>query len=297
MTIDSAKPKCFIAMPITVHDEEAALYGDDAHWDHVMRHLFIPAIEKAGFDPVVPTAAGTSMIHGRIVKYLSECELVLVDLSRHNPNVLFELGVRTSLNRPVALVKDEHLKLPFDIQGLNTHHYSSKLQPWTIQAQIDDLSAHITDSVEASGDTNPLWKHFGVSIAASQPPSGVDPRDATMQLLLERMEGIERAVARPRTQARSGRMSDKLASMVRNLLISQPGVRAVEVGESHSGWDQFTVRTDARSSEKQTAEISRIEKMLSAGSLQATAIAGDSDMFILEVRTADTAGLDDIVWS
>ncbi|UUE19339.1 hypothetical protein [Microbacterium sp. J1-1] len=194
MTTDTTKPTCFIAMPITVHEAEAKQYGDDRHWEHVMRHLFMPAIEKAGYVPILPNAAGTSMIHGRIVKHLSEASLVLCDLSQHNPNVLFELGVRTSLNKPVALVKDEYLKLPFDIQGLNTHPYASHLAPWSLDEEIDALAKHIIDSVTESHGANPLWAHFGVAISAAHPPVSDDPVDAKMQIILERMDGIENYV-------------------------------------------------------------------------------------------------------
>jgi hypothetical protein len=30
---------------------------------------------------------------------------VLADLTEHNPNVLFELGLRMAVNKPIALVK------------------------------------------------------------------------------------------------------------------------------------------------------------------------------------------------
>lgn len=191
MTNRPPAPTCFIAMPITVHDDEVSLYRDPEHWAHVMDLLFIPAIKAAGFTPIVPTASGTSMIHGRIVRHLVEADLVLCDLSQHNPNVLFELGVRTSLDKPVALVKDEHLGLPFDIQGLNTHHYAGNLHAWTLQTQVAELTHHIKETVSTSSGANPLWQHFGIAIAASGPTSNSTPLDAKLQLLLERLEHLE----------------------------------------------------------------------------------------------------------
>lgn len=86
--------RCFIAMPITTRKEQSEAYGDTQHWRHVMDHLFVPAIEKAGFEPKLPMSTGTEMIHAEIVKNLETCDLVLVDLSSLNPNVFFELGVR-----------------------------------------------------------------------------------------------------------------------------------------------------------------------------------------------------------
>jgi hypothetical protein len=208
MTTSPSKPTCFIAMPITVHDDEAEKYGDPQHWAHVMEHLFVPAIEKAGYTPIRPSASGTGMIHARIVQQLVEADLVLCDLSKHNPNVLFELGVRTSLDRPVALVKDEYLNLPFDIQGLNTHHYSSKMRAWDLVDQIQRLSIHIADTKTGPEETNPLWKHFGVSIAASAPASTATPQDATLQLILEGVERLRSYTSTPFTPVAEAAFTD-----------------------------------------------------------------------------------------
>ena len=95
------KPSCFIIMPITVPESMAEIYRDGAdHFKHVLDTLFIPAVEQAGFKAVKPTAKGDELIHGRIVKRLETAELVLCDMSTLNPNVFFEFGIRTSLNKP-----------------------------------------------------------------------------------------------------------------------------------------------------------------------------------------------------
>lgn len=286
MTERPEKPSCFIAMPISVHENEATLYRDKAHWDHVMRHLFVPAVERAGFVAILPFAAGTSMIHGRIVKHLTEADLVLCDLSQHNPNVLFELGVRTSIDKPVALVKDEHLKLPFDIQGLNTHEYAADLAPWTLESQIADLVAHIEDTVAASNNKNPLWQHFGVSIAAAQPPSTVDPRDATMQLLLERMEGIERAI-RPK----SGSPIPTKGNVIMKLLGDIPGVKSVSVGDSKDGPIDIRVRTQISKGEAQQERIDEIVERLTTKRFTPTVVAADPERISLAlVESVDELG-------
>jgi hypothetical protein len=183
-------------MPITTLADEKTLYGDTDHWGHVLNHLFVPAVEKAGFEAIRPSASGTSMIHGRIVQHLIEVDMVLCDLSQHNPNVFFELGVRTSLDKPIALVKDEHLKIPFDTSGLNTHEYSSKLDVWDLPSQIDALATHILDSVRESNGTNPMWQHFGVAIAAARPSEDLSPADARLEILVDRISGLEDRLAR-----------------------------------------------------------------------------------------------------
>jgi len=188
MAETEAKPRCFIAMPIRTRKPEAELYADDHHWLHVRETLFVKAIKAAGYEPVLPEARGSYLIHERIVKHLEECELVLCDLSGNNPNVFFELGVRTSLDKPIALVWDGLTELPFDTGGIHTHKYDSKLTPWQLDDELDKMRQHILDSAESCGDTNPLWRQFGLTIRAKEPQTNESPLEAKLDLLLQRQD-------------------------------------------------------------------------------------------------------------
>lgn len=197
MPNDDAQTKtCFIAMPITTLPEQVDVYGGDVdHWLHVMHSIHVPAVKAAGYEPILPISRGTQMIMGDIIKHLSEADMVLCDLSGHNPNVFFELGVRTSLNRPIALVKDEHLKVPFDTSGLNTHPYDSTLHAWNSEAQIAAIARHIEDSASPDGK-NPMWKHFGLEITADRPNSDATSTDARIDLIFERVNDLSRELRR-----------------------------------------------------------------------------------------------------
>ncbi len=160
------KKDCFIIMPITTPDEHVGLYkGDKDHFTHVLEHLFMPALEEAGFNPIPPTSQGSEIIHADIIKQLSDADLVLCDMSILNPNVFFEFGIRTALDKPVVLVADDKLKgkVPFDAGFINCHPYDSSLEPWHIKDDIKGLVEHIKISFDKSGERNALWKHFGIA--------------------------------------------------------------------------------------------------------------------------------------
>jgi len=197
------KPTCFIAMPITTHPAEAELYGDVGHWEHVMEALFVKAIEAAGFAPIRPVAVGAHLIHGQIIHHLSRADLVLCDLSSHNPNVFFELGVRTSINLPVALVRDTHTALPFDLSGINTYEYKPELRGWEIEEEQRKLTDHIRDSAASCNGTNPMWKQFGLTIRAEEPNAQESPLEAKIDLMGARMVALQnevRSVRRDRVE-------------------------------------------------------------------------------------------------
>lgn len=202
-------------MPITTHENEAARYGNDnEHWKHVMEHLFVPAIEEAGYVPIRPVSKGASMIHGEIVRHLSEADMVLCDFSGLNANVFFELGVRTSLNLPVALVRDEHTKIPFDLGGMNTHEYRSTIDIWTNKSETSKLTTHITDCHDTCKGVNPLWERFGLSIKAEEPSVSESPAEAKMDLLLSEISEL-REVQRETQRSIAIRDHDREYKIVR----------------------------------------------------------------------------------
>ena len=165
------KRKCFVIMPITTPKDRIGEYhGGADHFKLVYKHLFMPAIEKAGLDPIPPKmGGGTEVIQAAIINKIGKADLVLCDPSTHNPNVFFELGIRTALNMPVCIVKDEKTTdIPFDIGDLNCHSYSSSLQVWEMD-EIPNLSEHILKSTKEPG--NQLWKYFGISAGTSTFPA------------------------------------------------------------------------------------------------------------------------------
>lgn len=179
-------------MPITTPSEKLAEYNNDVeHFIHVMEHLFIPAIEKAELEPMLPIASGTDVIQAEIIKKLETADLVLCDMSILNPNVFFELGIRTALNKPVCLVKDERLlKIPFDMSIVNHHSYKGSLNAWELQDEIERLSTHLKETIKKNDGSNTLWKYFGLSMrgAPLKEATGVE---AKIDYLVRRLDGIQ----------------------------------------------------------------------------------------------------------
>jgi hypothetical protein len=124
-------------MPITTPKEHIGLYQNDSkHFLHVLDCLFIPALENAGFEPIPPKTTGSDVIHADIIQKLSSCELVLCDMSILNPNVFFEFGIRTALNKSVVLVIDDKTEpIPFDTGIINFHKYDSSLASWILDKE------------------------------------------------------------------------------------------------------------------------------------------------------------------
>jgi hypothetical protein len=168
-------------MPISTPDSLLSAYrGDTDHFIHVLDHLFIPAIEKAGFNPIPPKVEGTEVIHAKIIQNIEQSDLILCDMSTLNPNVFFELGIRTAVDKSACMVVDDiTTNVPFDIGIVNYHLYNSSLDPWVLAGEIEKLSAHIV-AAEKAGGRNPLWRYFGLSSRANfRGATGVSRRKST----------------------------------------------------------------------------------------------------------------------
>ena len=155
-------------MPISTPDDLLNNYSNDKdHFHHVLEHLLIPSIEKVDLKPISPKTTGSELIHSEIIKNIEIADLVLCDMSTLNPNVFFELGIRTALNKPVCLIKDDVTpKIPFDAAIINHHEYLSALSPWTLENEISQLVNHIEESQKRNDDINSLWKYFSLSSTA-----------------------------------------------------------------------------------------------------------------------------------
>ena len=194
------KKTCFIIMPITTPETLLDRYdNDEDHFIHVLEHLHMPAVEAAGYEPIPPNAQGSDLIHAEIIKNLESADMVLCDISTLNPNVFFELGIRTSLNKPVCYVKDEHTKkIPFDTGILNHKEYHSTIRPWDLKVDLPMIMEHLKVSYERSKDENSLWRHFGIRAGAKpyERATGtegkIDDLLFQMQALHERIGNIER---------------------------------------------------------------------------------------------------------
>jgi hypothetical protein len=135
------KPVCFVIMPFVEHDEDRYPTG---FFEEVLESLFTPAITRAGLQARTALRRGSDLIHSTIIRELLSADLVLADLTEHNPNVLFELGMRIAENKPVVLVRATGTGRIFDVDHvLRIQDYSPNLWPSTVAHDLPLLEAHI----------------------------------------------------------------------------------------------------------------------------------------------------------
>lgn len=133
----------FVAMPFS---EKSGDYPD-GFFDEVLTQIITPAAISAGFKAETAKKMGSDVIQSTIIGDLTKADLVIVDLTEHNPNVLFELGWRMAIDKPVVLIRATGTKPIFDVDHmLRVFDYDPRLWKSTIEKDIPNMSEHIKAS-------------------------------------------------------------------------------------------------------------------------------------------------------
>ena len=137
----------FVILPFVERD----LKHPKGFFLEVLRSLITPAAasKECGFTVKTANRQGSDMIQSTIVNDLIEADLVIADLTEHNPNVMFELGVRMAQNKPVVLMKAEGTGPLFDVDNmLRVFEYSPNLWYTTIEKDQPNLRDFIKGAWE-----------------------------------------------------------------------------------------------------------------------------------------------------
>jgi len=132
--------RAFVVMPFT----EKGDARPKGFFTEVLRSLITPAAVEAGFNVQTANRQGSDVIQSTIVNDLLDADLVIADLTDHNPNVLFELGLRMAAEKPVALVKALGTGRVFDVDNmLRVYEYQPQLWRSTLEQDLPEITKHV----------------------------------------------------------------------------------------------------------------------------------------------------------
>ena len=113
MSNENEELYCGIIMPI------ASMFDyTSEHWSEVKSIIIESTKQVDGYNfktEIVSNSDGEiDVIHKRIIQNLYNADIVVCDISGKNPNVLFELGMRLTFDKPTILIKDDSTDFIFD---------------------------------------------------------------------------------------------------------------------------------------------------------------------------------------
>jgi hypothetical protein len=179
--------ECFFISPI----------GDDGsdirkRSDKVMEYVIEEALSD--FDYSVTRADKMDepgSITNQIIRKIVNSDLVIADLTGHNPNVFYELAVRHATGEPFIQLIDSNESIPFDVNDDRTIHYGLGVE------EADRAKRKIRSQLEMIRDDDPKFDN-PVSRSAEMQSlhESEDPADQNLADLLETVSKIDRKVNR-----------------------------------------------------------------------------------------------------
>lgn len=149
--------QCFIISPIGDDNSEIRKRSDQ-----LLNHIIKPICEAENIKCTrIDQLAQSDTITESILKELQTADLVIADITDHNPNCFYELGYRAALEKPLIQMKNYSTPIPFDISTIRTIDYDlndldkTATTKQKLQETIQSFSFDETTTNATPSDKNP----------------------------------------------------------------------------------------------------------------------------------------------
>lgn len=140
----SSKLTAFVILPFVEREPKHS----PGFFAEMLRSIITPAAKGSGFNVKTANRQGSDLIQSTIINDLMD-DLVIADLTEHNPNVMFELGMRMAEDKPVVLIKSSGTGPLFDVDNmLRVFEYNPNLWATTVEKDMPNLREFIKGSWE-----------------------------------------------------------------------------------------------------------------------------------------------------
>ncbi len=111
-----------------------------------------PVLEEMNFEITNPmNDNSTGSITNQIMKHIVDDDLVVVNLTGINPNVMYELALRHSTDKPVVVLirNDQISKVPFDIKDERLIIFNDSF--YGVDELKQSVKKHVTEAMSGKG--------------------------------------------------------------------------------------------------------------------------------------------------
>ncbi len=185
------KKCCFVIAPIGRDNSDVR-----RETDGLSDAALIPVLQDKYTVEVAHRIDASGSITRQVMEHLLQDDLVIAVLTRFNPNVMYELGVRHAAAKPVIVLAEEGPRLPFDLAAERTILYRNDLKGGIdIRDRLKRALVHAESGDEPD---NPVTRaSSGLAVLAETNPE--DPNS----YIIERLDRMERQIGLLRSDNRS----------------------------------------------------------------------------------------------
>lgn len=181
--MDTTK-SCFIVTPIGGDNTEIRRAAEG-----IIDALIQPALEEMGFSvSVAHRMASPGSINKQLITRILSDDLVIVNLTGLNPNVMYELAVRHAVRKPLVQICEKGTRLPFDINDERTIFYTNDMYGIV---EIKERFLHmVTEALADEEPDNPIYR----AATETKILKAVEEQDPEKYDVLKRMDDLESKV-------------------------------------------------------------------------------------------------------
>ena len=176
----SGGKECFVISPIGSEESDVRERADK-----LMKHIIEEALGEFDYTPIrADDITEPGSITSQVIQKTVDSELVIADLTNHNPNVFYELAVRHATAKPYIQLIDSSESIPFDISDLRTIKYDFDVS--NARRACEEIQEYVR-SIEGGNSTadNPISR-------SAELKSWRESEDPVQQNLAEILEGVTR---------------------------------------------------------------------------------------------------------
>lgn len=182
MTEQVERRKCFVVTPIGGDGTDTRRKAEgviDAVIEPVLREVF-------GFEvSVAHRMPNPGSINKQLITRILEDDLVVVNLTGLNPNVMYELAIRHATRKPVIQICEKGTSLPFDIIDERTIFFTNDmLGVIELRDSFEEMVRHSMDDPEPD---NPIYRVLENKVLLEHTKAG-----SVEEVLLKRFDTLER---------------------------------------------------------------------------------------------------------
>ncbi|MFJ7915414.1 MULTISPECIES: hypothetical protein [unclassified Lysinibacillus] len=161
-TIRNEKKVLKVGLIMPISNTEGFPLGHWADVRKIVEEALEEIIEFKVDVSMVSESEDTTLIQKTIIQRIYEDDIVVVDVSSKNPNVMFELGVRLAFDRPFILLKDDLTDYIFDISSIHHINYRRDLRYKDIVDVKNQIKSKLVATYKKSLSEESMYlKDFG----------------------------------------------------------------------------------------------------------------------------------------
>lgn len=167
--------KCFVVSPIGNEGSDVRKRADT-----VFKHIITPVCKECEFKAIrVDHINQADSINQTIIDMLRDADLVIADMTGHNPNAFYEMGYRACTGKPMIHLKEKSERIPFDIANIRAFDYDLQ----DLDA-VEETKKRLIATIKAFVFTDSDNKNNEISIT-------VDPYENVISQILPQLFSIQ----------------------------------------------------------------------------------------------------------